>query len=288
MPTITLRGASGDPFQIAVEQVGTDESGNPIFQPVQKVHGPKLADAYCSGETGLLLFEDRFEDGLCGWTWLMHQFSPVPGPVWSAWRGVGTGSALLMTGPVAPDDPSMGGDSTAIKRVMLPRDELGAYRGIVEFEVMLGWASDDPDHPAWWGVGIDTQRGDIGTRRQYYQLHFVNFDEDTQERVQQFRVLTSAGEVDVPGMKLRHWNEAKAGSLHLRLRVDILAERYVAAWLNGQYFDLSGFAGPNDTYVGEQSGWFDEGLNFSVDLTNRYDVSLPAMLHLDYARAVVL
>jgi len=236
---------------------------------------------------GTTLFEDTFERGLCGWTWLMDQFEPTPGPVWSPRRSRGAGSMLLQTSDVAPDVPGNDGKATAIKRLMLPRNEDGSYVRVVEFEAIVGWASNNADHPGGLWFGIDTQRGDITDRRQYYKIKFVNYDEDTDQRVQQFRVASDEGDVNIPGATLRHWNEAKAGSFHVRYQVDIQAQQYIAFWLNGEKFDLGGREQPGDTYVGEgvnNSGYFDEGLNFSFDLINRYDSPEPAMVHVDYAR----
>jgi len=167
---------------------------------------------------------------------------------------------------------------------MAPRREDGTYYPLVDFEAMLGWGGDTADALHWWGMGIDTQRGDVTDKRQYYKLKFVNYDEDESTRVQQFRVQTPDGDVDVVGATIRHWNENKAGTAHVRLRVNVELQQYVAMWFNGQKFNLSGISGPNDGYVGGSSGYFDEGMNFSVDLLNRYATPGAAAVHVDYVR----
>jgi hypothetical protein len=243
---------------------------------------------------GDVLFEDHFDDGLCGWTWLMENVNPVPGPVWSSRRAFrGKGSMLLETGNVLRMDSSGAGICTAIKRLTLPKKKDGSYSPLIESEYWFGWNSENAYNPSFIQFGLDTQRPDITGYRNYFKVRFEIYDDSAGQRTGVFKLSTPNGYVNcIGGDQYLYWNEAKAGFFNVRFTVNIETGMYDKLWVNGKEYDISLYQCAQDVYVGGANGvsTFDEGMNFSIDLFNRLNTTdnKQAKLYVGYAKGSVV
>ena len=222
-----------------------------------------------------LLFEDDFTDGLQGWTWLMDDSDPMPGPVWSTRRShIGTGAMLLETGDVLRMDKSHAGTATAIKRLTLPRKSNGEFERYIQSEYWFGWSSGDKDNPSFIQFGLDTQRNDITAYRSYFKIRFENYDDNAGKRTGILKIATPNGYEVVSGEDIySYFNEAKGGFFHLIFVVDILTGKYVSLKFNGKEYDISDKQCSKDGYVLNNGGTYDFGMNFSVDVFNRLNTT---------------
>lgn len=243
---------------------------------------------------GDILFIDEFNDGLCGWTWLMDDNLPIPGPIWNSRRSFrGKGSMLLETADVLRMDSSRAGISTAIKRITLPKQSDGSYIPIIESEYWFGWSSQNANNPSFIQFGLDTQVPTIKTYRNYFKVRFEVYDDENSQRSGVFKVATDEGYVNVIGSdQYLYWNEAKAGFFNVRFTVNISTGYYDKLYVNGKEYDISQYVCMQDVYVGGDGGeaTFDEGMNFSVDLFNRLNTtdSKQAKLYIGYAKGSVV
>ncbi len=243
---------------------------------------------------GDIIFEDNFDDGLNGWTWLMENVKPVPPPVWSSRRALrGKGSMLLETGNVLRMDASGAGIATAIKRLTLPKKDDGSYVPLIESEYWFGWNSANANNPSFVQFGLDTQRPDIKSYRNYFKVRFEMYDDTNSKRSGVFKLATTDGYVNVINNdQYLYWNESKAGFFNVRFTVDIQTGKYVKLIVNGKEYDISSYTCLQDGYVGGDGGvsTFDEGMNFSVDLFNRLNTAdeKQTKLYIGYAKGSVV
>lgn len=208
----------------------------------------------------------------------------------------GSSSSLVLAPSVSTTVPntSVNNQTSVYKRMSRPADDLG----VVSFSAMIAIVGDSAAATTQvpfqsWGIGIDSQRWDNGSRM-FFRLHCNNtgdmtpkfgvwaYDKpatgtpDTWTREQR----TGGGTIDIPGAVgvSAGVNERKLNPNYVRLTVDYSLNGglggYLEAQINNKVYDLRGLLPANkmawdDVLKGNSLDDFRGGFNIGAFITRR-------------------
>jgi hypothetical protein len=193
-----------------------------------------------SARNRLVLFDDDFRDGLCGWSGLRNSGPANRFPDLHPYSITGPHSMILDSGLAGSAVPRV---AQAVKRVVLREAQ-------ARWHSRCGWTADNQNYLRYLTWSIDTEDP---LHRYWYEIRYTHYDEaiggSTPTPKWELQIGTPSGGltyVTIAALTQRlMYNQRNKVNFHdITIDVDFAAHKYVAITLDGVTYDLSGYAGP--------------------------------------------